>query len=196
MRVIGLTGNFGTGKTTVSQFLTGLGAVTIDADGLGHELLLPDRRAYHELISAFGTGILKGNQSIDRQKLAEIAFRDKAAQNRLNEIMHPKIYELALEKIEQFKKQGHRVVVLEAALLIEAGWKKPPVDQVWITVAPREVIVNRLTKNRNFTEEEISARLNKQMPSEEKMKQADVVIDTNCSLEELKARVTELWQKL
>jgi dephospho-CoA kinase len=196
MVVIGLTGNFGTGKTTVSQFLTELGAVTIDADKLGHELLTPDSEAYNELIAAFGTGILNEDRSIDRQKLAGIAFQDKTAQNRLNEIMHPKIHEKALDRIEQYRKQGNKVIVLEAALLIEAGWTKPPVDRVWVTVAPREIIVNRLVGNKQLTEEEITARLDKQMPSEEKIKQADVVIDTNCSLEELKTRVTGLWGEL
>ena len=196
MVVIGLTGNFGTGKTTVSRFLTELGAITIDADKLGHELLTPDSEAYNELIAAFGTGILNDDRSIDRHKLAEIAFQDKAAQNRLNEIMHPKIHEKAMERIEQYRKQGNKVVVLEAALLIEAGWTKSPVDRVWVTVAPREIIVNRLVDNKQLTEEEITARLDKQMPSEEKIKQADVVIDTNCRLEELKTRVTGLWEEL
>jgi dephospho-CoA kinase len=196
MIVIGLTGSFGTGKTTVSRFLAELGAITIDADKMGHELLLPGSQAYSEIIAAFGTGILKDDGSIDRQKLADLAFRDTAAQHKLNDIMHPKIYERVLDRIASYGKQGYKVIVLEAALLIEAGWKKPPVDQVWVTVASREVIVNRLTENKKLTEEEITARLSKQMPSEEKIKQADVVIDTNCSLEELKTRVTHLWQNL
>lgn len=196
MIVIGLTGNFGTGKTTVSTFLSELGAVTIDADKMGHELLLPGSQTYSELIAAFGSGILRDDRSIDRQKLAEIAFRNKAAQNQLNQIMHPKIHQRVLDKIEYYRRQGIKVVVLEAALLIEAGWKKPPIDQVWVTVAPREIIIRRLTANKNYTEEEITARLDNQMPPEEKMKQADVIIDTNSSLKELKAKVTRLWREL
>ena len=196
MIVIGLTGNFGTGKTTVSKLLTELGAATIDADKLGHELLLPGSQAYDELVDGFGTGILKGDKSIDRVKLAEIAFNDKAAQSQLNKIMHPRIYDMALVQLEHYRKQGKKIVVLEAALLIEAGWKKLPVDLVWVTVAPREVIIDRLKGNRGLDEQDILARLDKQMPPEEKMERADVVIDTNCSLEELKTRVTRLWQEL
>jgi dephospho-CoA kinase len=195
MFVIGLTGNFGTGKTTVSQILAELGAIIIDADKLGHNLLQPDTETYEEIVAAFGKSILKPNEEIDRNKLGKLVFTDAAALNRLNQIMHPKMYEIVKEKIEKYRKTDTKIVVLEAALLIEAAWT-PLVDQVWITVAPEASIVRRLKNGRELKEEQILARLQAQMSSEEKAKGADVVINTDCSLDELGTKVTELWHTL
>lgn len=195
MLVIGLTGNFGTGKTTVCEVLSELGAAVIYADELSHELLHPGSQTYNELVTAFGNGILTADKEIDRQKLAELAFQNSNTQARLNTVMHPRLHKIVQEMIEGYREVGGKVVVLEAALLIEAGWK-PLVDRVWVTVAPEAVIVDRLKYQRGFEEEQILARLHTQMPSEEKVKHADVVINTDCTREELKAKVTELWQGL
>jgi dephospho-CoA kinase len=196
MLVIGLTGNFGTGKTTVSRMLAELGAIIIDADKLGHELLKPDTETYREILAAFGKSILKPNGEIDRKKLGKLVFADAAALNKLNQVMHPRICEIVKQKIEEYRQAGIRVVVLEAALLIEADGLKHLVDQVWVTTAPEAAILRRLKSQRGLKEEQILARLQAQMSSEEKAKQADVVIDTDCSLDELRKRVTELWHNL
>ena len=195
MLVIGLTGNFGTGKTTVSQILAELGAVTIDADKLGHELLRPGSQAYQEVAAAFGKDVLRADGEIDRHKLGQLVFPNATALAQLNRIMHPKMYKIAQERIERYHKQGTAVAVLEAALLIEAGWT-PLVDQVWVTVAPDHAIVNRLKNQRGLTEGQILARLRSQMSPVEKTKRADVVIDTDCELAQLKAQVAGLWQNL
>jgi len=196
MFVIGLTGNFGTGKTTVSQILAKLGAVIIDADKLGHGLLQPDAETYGEIVAAFGKSILKPNEEIDRNKLGKLVFADTAALNKLNQIIHPRICEIVKQKIEEYRQAGIRVVVLEAALLIEADGLKHLVDQVWVTTAPEAAIVRRLKSQRGLKEEQILARLQAQMSSEEKAKRADVVINTDCSLDELRKRVTELRHNL
>ena len=199
MLVIGLTGNFGTGKTTVSQMLAELGTVIIDADKLGHELLQPDTETYGEIVSAFGRSVLKPNGDIDRNKLGKLVFTDAAALSKLNRIIHPRIYELAKQKIEEYRKSGAKVIVLEATLLIEeADWTPlvDLVDQVWATTAPEATIVRRLKSQRGLKEEQVLARLQAQMPSEEKAKRADVVIDTDCSLDELRTEVTDLWHNL
>jgi dephospho-CoA kinase len=196
MLVIGLTGNFGTGKTTVSQILAELGAVIIDADKLGHGLLQPDAETYGEIVAAFGKSILKPNGEIDRNKLGKLVFADAAALSRLNRILHPRIYEIAERKVEEYRQAGIRVVVLEAALLIEADGLKHLVDQVWVTTAPEATILRRLKSERGLKEEQVLARLQAQMSSEEKAKRADVVINTDCSLNELRKRVTELWHNL
>ena len=198
MFVIGLTGNFGTGKTTVSQILAELGAVIIDADKLGHELLQPDAETYGEIVTAFGKSILKPNGEIDRNKLGKLVFADTAALNRLNRIVHPRIYEIAKRKIEEYRQAGTRIVVLEAALLIEADWTSlvDLVDQVWVTTAPEATIVRRLKSQRGLEEEQILARLQAQMPAGEKAKRADVVINTDCPLDELRKIVAGLWRNL
>jgi len=196
MFVIGLTGNFGTGKTTVSQILAKLGAVIIDADKLGHGLLQPGAETYGEIVAAFDKSILKPNREIDRNKLGKLVFADTAALNKLNQIIHPRICEIVKQKIEEYRQAGIRVVVLEAALLIEADGLKHLVDQVWVTTAPEAAIVRRLKSQRGLKEEQILARLQAQMPQEEKAKRADVVINTDCSLDELRKRVTELWHNL
>jgi dephospho-CoA kinase len=195
MVVIGLTGNLGTGKTTVSQVLARLGAAVINADELGHEFLRPDSPAYADIVSSFGTSILRENGEVDRHKLAQLVFSSPERLTRLNQIMHPRMYRVVEEKIAEYRLKGVKVVVLEAALLIEAGWT-PLVDKVWVTVSPQETIISRLKKARGLYEEQILARLSQQMPSEEKAKHADAVIDTDCSLEELEAKVIGLWQGL
>jgi dephospho-CoA kinase len=196
MLVIGLTGNLGTGKTTVSQMLAKLGATIIDADKLGHELLQPGTETHGEILAAFGRSILKPNGEIDRNKLGKLVFADAKALNKLNQIIHPRISEMVKQKIEEYRKADIQIVVLEAALLIEADGLKHLVDQVWATTAPEATIARRLKSERGLKEEQVLARLRTQMPQEEKAKQADVVIDTDCSLDELRTRVTELWHNL
>jgi len=198
MKVVGLTGGIGSGKSTVSQFLAELGAVVIDADKVGHELFKPETGAWREVVAAFGPEILTSNGEVDRKKLGEIVFANPQALARLNEIMHPRIYDMVKAEIEKYRRQGVGVVVLEAPLLLEASGRSlvDEVDEVWVTVAPESTVLKRLKKKLGLSEPESLARVRSQLSSEEKIKQADVVIDTNCSLNELRAKVKELWQKL
>jgi dephospho-CoA kinase len=195
MVVIGLTGNLGTGKTEVAQMLAELGAIVINADEVGHELLQPNTRTYRDIVAAFGKSILKQSVEIDRRKLGELVFADPIALDKLNQIMHPRIFEIVKQKIEEHRQAGARVVILEAALLIEAGWK-PLLDQVWVTTAPEATITERLNKARGLSQEQVMERLKAQMPQKEKVKQADVVINTDCPIDQLRAGITELWNKL
>jgi len=195
MKVIGLTGGIGSGKSTVSRFLKELGAVIIDADKVGHEAFKPDTEAWREVVAAFGRQILTPSGEIDRNKLGEIVFANPEALARLNEIMHPRIYAWVKALIEGYRQMGVEVVVLEAPLLREAGWTSS-VDEVWVTVAPESTVLRRLKKKLGLSESESLARIRSQLPSKERIKQADVVIDTDCSLDELKAKVEELWYKL
>jgi dephospho-CoA kinase len=195
MRVIGITGGIGSGKSTVASFLAELGAVVIDADKTGHELLRSDTPVRREVIAAFGEQILDANGEIDRHKLGDIVFDNPEARLRLNRIMHPRMKQQVAEQIKTYAAKGASVVVIEAPLLIEAGWASV-VDEVWVTTASEATIMRRLQKRSGLSASESTARLRSQLPAADRMKHADVIIDTDCSLDELEAKVKTQWQKL
>jgi len=195
MKVIGLTGGIGSGKSTVSQFLKELGAVIIDADKVGHEAFKPDTELWREVVAAFGRQILKPSGDIDRKRLGEAVFGNPELLSRLNQVMHPRMYDMVKAQLEEYRRQGVRVVVLEAPLLIEAGWTSL-VDEVWVTVASESTVLRRLQEQVGLSEQQSLARIRSQLSSEVRVRHADVVINTDCNLGELKARVRELWQGL
>ena len=191
MKVIGVTGGIGSGKSTVSELLAELGAVIIDADEVGHEALRTSAEVQRELVATFGREIITPEGDIDRAKLGEIVFGNPESLSRLNQIMHPRMYDMVKAKLEGYRRQGV-VVVLEASLLIEANWTSL-VDEVWVTVAAESTVLRRIKEKFGLSERESLARIHCQLPSEERAKHADVVIDTDCGLDELKAKVKELW---
>ena len=195
MMVIGLTGGIASGKSTVSELLSELGAVVLNADEMGHEILKPNSETQQEIVAAFGREILDPNDDIDRGKLGDIVFNDPHALARLNSIMHPRMFVVARDKLNELRRRGAEVVVLEAPLLIEANWTEL-VDQLWITVASEATVIRRLRDRSGLTEAQARARIHSQMPIEEKAKHADVVINTDCDFAEVKSQVEELWQKL
>jgi len=192
MKVIGLTGGIGSGKSTVSQFLAELGALILDADRVGHEALKPDTEVWRELVAAFGQQILTPDGNIDRAKLGDIVFGNPESLSQLNQIMHPRMYDTVKAQLEEYRRQGVDVVVLEAPLLIEAGWTSL-VDEIWVTVASEATVLRRLKERIGLSESESLARIRSQLSSDERIRQANVVINTDCSLDELRARVGELW---
>ena len=192
MVVIGLTGGILSGKSTISGMLAEKGAVIIDADRIGHEAYKPGTGAWQELRDAFGDGILTVNGEIHRERLGEIVFADPDALVRLNRIVHPRMREMVREEIDRLKGEGVAVVVLEAPLLIEASWTDL-VDEVWVAVAPEQVVVKRLKERGGLSEEQARARIRSQISTEERAKHADIIIDTDCELSEVRARVDELW---
>ncbi len=194
-KVIGLTGVIGSGKSTVARLLTELGAVVIDADKLGHEAFQPGTEAWREVVAAFGREVLAFGGDIDRTKLGEIVFNNPEALARLNRIMHPRIYEVVKALIDEYRRQKVAVVVLEAPLLIEAKWTSL-VDDIWVTIAPRAKVLRHLKKQRRLTHKKAMARIHSQLPVKEFLKHADVVINNESGLEELKNRVIELWTGL
>ncbi|MBI4285202.1 MAG: dephospho-CoA kinase [Chloroflexi bacterium] len=195
MKVIGLTGGIGTGKSTVAGFLADLGAVVLDADKIGHEAFQPGTALREKVVTTFGQQVLAPDGTIDRKKLGEMVFGKPEALARLNQIMHPAMFEIAKAKIEDYRRLGVAVVVLEAPLLLEAGWT-PLVDETWVTVAPEATVLKRLKGRTGLTEAESLARIRSQLATEERLRQADVVIDTDCTLDELKAKLSQLWAKL
>lgn len=194
-RVIGLTGGIGSGKSTVSQCLADLGAVILDADKVGHEAFKPNTEAWHEVVATFGRQILTAGGEVDRKKLGEIVFNQPKALSQLNQIMHPRMHDMMKAQIEEYRRQGADVVVLEAAVLIEANWTSL-VDEVWVTVASEAIVLERLKKQRGLDEEQTLARIRSQLSLEERVKHADVIINNDGELAEMKATVKELWARL
>lgn len=194
MIVIGLTGGIASGKSAVSEILAELGAVVIDADKIGHETFRPGSDAWREVVAAFGSGILGENKEIDRSKLADIVFHNPEALERLNSIMHPLMHRTVEQRIEALRGQGVEVVILEAALLIEARWTDL-VAQVWVVVASDSEVIDRLRDQKGFTEEQAKARLGAQMPVAQRSKYADVVIENNSDIDSLRKSIEGLWQK-
>jgi len=195
MKVIGLTGGIGSGKSTVSQFLADLGAVILNADEVGHKAFKPDTEIWRQVVAAFGRQILAPDGNIDRKKLGEIVFGNPESLSRLNQIMHPRMYALVKAQLEEYRRQGTRVVVLEVPLLLEAGWTSL-VDEVWVTTAPEATVLKRLEERIGLSQAESLTRIRSQLSSEERIRHADVVINTDCDLDELKSKVKELWQRL
>jgi dephospho-CoA kinase len=195
MKVIGLTGGIGSGKSTVAQFLEELGAVVLDLDKVGHEALKPGGEAWEWVVNTFGKDILTANDEIDRAKLGKIVFNNREALLRLNQIIHPIIDNMIEAKLEEYRRQGVNVVVMEAAAMLESG-KTSQVEEIWTTVAPESVVLPRLAERTGYSEDESKARIRAQLSAEERLKHADVVIDTDCNLDELKARVLVEWHKL
>jgi dephospho-CoA kinase len=193
MKVIGLTGGIGSGKSTVSKYLQELGAVLIDADKVGHAAYQPDTETWREVVATFGEQILTSDGNIDRKKLGAIVFSNPESLEKLNRIVHPRMYEMMKAQIDEYRQQGVKVVVLEAAILLEASWT-PLVDEVWVTVAPESTVVERTKERTGLPEEQILARIRSQMSSEERAKHADVVISNDGSMDELKIKVKELWR--
>ena len=195
MIVIGLTGGILSGKSTVSEILAEKGAVIIDADKIGHQVYKPNTDTWKTLVDTFGEWILKKNGEIDRKRLGDIVFNDPAALTLLNQIVHPPMRKLIESELERLKGEGAKVVVLEAAILIEAKWTDL-VDEIWVTTAPEYVVIDRLQNRIGLTEQQARARIRSQLPPKEKAKHADAIIDTNCSLPEVSVKVLELWGKL
>jgi dephospho-CoA kinase len=195
MKVIGLTGGIGSGKSTISKYLAELGAVVIDADKVGHEAYKPGTPAYNDVVAAFGTDIIDKKGEVDRKKLGAIVFADSESLARLNKIMHFRMREMIEEMIKNYRRQGVDVVVLEAAILIEANWVSL-VDEVWVAIASEQAVVKRLNEQRGLAEDQARARIQAQITAKERAKYASAIINNNGNLDEMKAQVKMLWDKL
>jgi dephospho-CoA kinase len=193
---VGLTGGIGSGKSTVARILEDLGAAVIHADVVGHEVYLPQTEGWQRVTAAFGHDIVKSDQTIDRQKLGTIVFGDPEALKRLNAIVHPLIFAEVQRRIRSLRASGGgQPIVVEAAVLIEANWL-PLVDEVWLVVAPREAVIDRLAEQRGLAADDVARRVDAQLTDAERRKLAQVVIENQGSLEDLRRRVKSLWQRV
>lgn len=191
--VIGLTGNIGVGKSTVMALLAELGAAGIDADQVAHEVMAPGQPAYDPIVARFGPPIAPGGGPIDRARLGQIVFSDPAALADLEAIVHPAVFQVIQRRVAEADTP---VVVIEAIKLLEAGLSRQLCQQVWVVTAPRERQIQRLMASRGLSEAEAILRIDAQPPQAAKLAQADVVIDNDGSLAEVRAQVERAWQTI
>ena len=192
--VIGLTGSIGTGKSEAAWQLEALGASIISADQVGHEAYTPNTEAWEQVVAAFGDGILQEDGEIDRRKLGGIVFSDPGKLEQLNQIMHPRMARMVANKIEALRIEGVDVVVVEAALLFEAGWDSL-VEEVWVTDSPEQMVIERLKNRNGLSEDEARKRISSQMDRSERLGKADFVIDNSGDVAGLESAVKELWDR-
>ena len=193
MLVIGVTGGIGSGKSEVARLLEGFGANLISADQVGHEAYTWKSEAWIAVVEAFGEDVLQPSGDIDRQKLGSIVFSDPAEMDRLNKIMHPRMANIVEKKLDSFRDNGSEVVIVEAAVLFEAGWERL-VDEVWTVSAPVEMIVDRLKSRNGLSSDEARQRITSQMSTEERLKRSDVEVDNSGDVSALGSAVKILWE--
>lgn len=191
--VIGLTGNIGVGKSTVARMLAELGAFVIDADRVAHEVMAPGQPAYAQIVAHFGPEIAPDGGPVDRMRLGQIVFSDPEALARLESIVHPAVF---VRVQELLAAADAPVVVIEAIKLLEAGLSLQLCHQVWVVTAPREQQIQRLMASRGLTYEQAVLRVDAQPPQEEKIAQADVVINNSGDVEETRRQVVAAWTRL
>ena len=190
MIVIGLTGGIGTGKSEVARILEEIGAYIIDADRLGHSAYLPHSEIWEEVVKEFGDGVLLPDEEIDRKKLGSIVFNDPVQLAKLNEIMHPRMGQMVANIIEGLDAE---VVVVEAALLLEAGWDAL-VDEVWCTGASEDIVIDRLGSRNGLNKEEAQKRIKSQMSVDERKSRSQVMIENNGDLAQLTTVIEQIWE--
>lgn len=194
MLKVGLTGGIASGKSTVAAMLRARGCPVLEMDPIGHQLLKLGEPAYDETVREFGRAILDANGAIDRDKLGAIVFASKEKRERLNAILHPKILAKVREWFEARDKEGADFAVVEAALIYEAAYDKE-LDRMVVCWCRPEQQLARLER-RGLTREQAQARLDAQMPIDEKRKLADDVIDCSKSLEETNRQTETLVNNL
>lgn len=180
MKVIGLTGGIGSGKSTVANILKEqFHGYAIFTDDVARDLMEPGKASYNAVVDYFGTSILKEDGTIDRNKLASIVFADENKLKKLNSLTHPLVMDYVFEKVRQLQQLGtYPFVVIESALLIQAGYG-PYCDEIWYVRVSDETRRKRLKESRGYTDEKIDSILAKQMTDEEFEHHATHIIDNN-----------------
>ncbi len=196
VRIMGLTGGIASGKSTVSSILRGLGAIIIDADEVARKIVEQDRPALAEIERFFGKEVIFEDGNLNRKKLGTIVFNNQSLLKKLNEITHPYIIKEIIDVINWYKKtSNNRVIILDAALLIEMDLIYL-VEEVWLVSVPKEVQINRLIQRENISADDAKKRIDAQMPLDEKKQYAHIIIDNSRDVDYLKEQVEQNWSRL
>lgn len=191
VRLIGLTGGIGAGKSTVSAGLARRGAVVIDADAIVRELQQPGTVVFTEMVERFGPGIVATDGELDRAAIAEVVFTDETALADLGAIVHPRVHDEIQRRLDEQAETDH-VVILDVPLLVESGWEGMR-GTIVVDLDP-EVAVQRLVQHRGFSETDARNRIAKQATREHRLSKADFVIDNHGSPEEIEHEVERAWE--
>lgn len=196
MRIIGLTGNIGSGKSTAADFFHELGADVISADQLARDVVSVNQPAYLEIVQRFGKEILQPDLSLDRKKLADIVFNNEKRLNQLNHITHHEIRKLK-EKLTRslYKSKPEATVIYDVPLLFENNMQDEFQKTILIAINP-DIQLERLVKGRKMKIEDIKARIHHQMPQSKKTALADIIIENNTSTADLKSKIKTVFQDI
>jgi dephospho-CoA kinase len=196
MKLVGLTGGIASGKSTVSRMLADAGARIIDADVLARQVVAPGQPALAAVVDHFGSGVLKSDGTLDRDRLAAEVFADPSQKAALERIVHPAVAKAMKARLAKIEATAPRsIVVLDVPLLFEAGMDAG-LDLVVMVDAPEMVQLERLMKRNGLSRAEALARIRAQMPMAEKRRRADEIIDNSGSLASTRCQVAALWHRL
>ncbi|GAB4293051.1 MAG: dephospho-CoA kinase [Myxococcota bacterium] len=191
MRIIGLTGGIGSGKSEVAKIFKKLGFTLLDADELARDAVAPHSPALKKIRLAFGDSCFNKDGTLNRKKLAALVFTDPKKRKKLEDILHPQIFKLFEERAKQLHKQGESLIIFDAALLIETRFYKS-LDGLIVVLAPVETRVARIAKRNSANPDEILARINSQIDDRARKQAADWIIVNDSSLAELRKKVKSL----
>ena len=194
MKLIGLTGGAGTGKSTVAEMFRELGAVVVDADEAAHAVYAPGTQGFDAVVAAFGDAYVRDG-AIDRARLGDLVFHDEAARRRLNAIVHPLVRDWMAERTAEALERGDEVVIHDVPLLFENGLDSMYADVV-LVYAPERVQIRRLVDGRRITEDRARAMVASQMPIDEKRGRAQHVVDNSGTREETRRQVERIWREI
>jgi len=189
--VIGLTGPAGSGKSEIAKIFSRRGTFVIDADEIGHQIMLPQKKVWHEIVKTFGVKVLNRGGKVNRHKLGRIVFSSKAALRKLDRIMHPEMKSVIGRMIRQSRK---KIVIVNAAVLKEMGLL-PLVDIVIVVSASKKVRIKRLMKS-GFSRSDAVDRIRAQAKVSNYRRIADIVIENDRSLRDLRKKVKRIISKL
>jgi len=195
LRVFGLTGGIGSGKSSVAALLRERGVPVVDADELARTVVAPGSTGLAQLVAAFGSEILAPDGSLDRKQLGARVFSDAEARKRLNAITHPLVKKLAQERFTELERQGVTLAAYDVPLLFEVGLEAA-LRPVVVVSASEATQLRRVVLRDGLDEEAVRARISAQLPLAEKTKRADFVLDNEGSPAELAAQVDALLPKL
>ena len=196
MRVIGLTGGTGSGKSTVSAYLKKRGCCIIDADEIARQLTAPGGEALDPIREKFGDYVFYDNGILDRKKLGNIVFNDEEKLKILEEITTKIVIRKITDKIHQMKESGYEgIVILDAPLLFEFGMEGLA-DENWLVICDRERRIKRLENRDGLSRREITDRMANQLSDEKKMDMADQSIDNSGSIDDLYCKIDQLIERI